>query len=56
MHIHGVSFYVFDRNGVPVAPEEAGAKDVLVEGRDRAHTYASTTPRMDTLTCTIATT
>ncbi|MGB3525322.1 MAG: multicopper oxidase domain-containing protein [Flavobacteriales bacterium] len=33
MHIHGVSFYVIDRNGVPVAPEEAGAKDVVLVER-----------------------
>ncbi len=33
MHIHGVSFFVIDRNGVPVAPEEAGAKDVVLVER-----------------------
>ncbi len=30
MHIHGCSFFVLDRNGVPPAPEEAGAKDVVL--------------------------
>ncbi|MBZ0204963.1 MAG: multicopper oxidase domain-containing protein [Flavobacteriales bacterium] len=30
MHIHGVSFFVLDRNGIPPAPEEAGAKDVVL--------------------------
>ncbi len=30
MHIHGCSFFVLDRNGIPPAPEEAGAKDVVL--------------------------
>ncbi|MBK9421474.1 MAG: multicopper oxidase domain-containing protein [Flavobacteriales bacterium] len=30
MHIHGVSFFVLDRNGVAPPPEEAGAKDVVL--------------------------
>ncbi|MGV9013293.1 MAG: multicopper oxidase domain-containing protein [Flavobacteriales bacterium] len=30
MHIHGVSFFVLDRNGVVPPPEEAGAKDVVL--------------------------
>lgn len=30
MHIHGVSFFVLDRNGIPPPPEEAGAKDVVL--------------------------
>jgi bilirubin oxidase len=30
MHIHGVSFHILDRNGEPPAPEEAGAKDVVL--------------------------
>ena len=30
MHIHGCSFFVLDRNGVAPAPEEAGAKDVVL--------------------------
>lgn len=33
MHIHGVSFFVMNRNGLPVAPEEAGAKDVVLVDR-----------------------
>ncbi len=33
MHVHGVSFFVLDRNGVAVAPEEAGAKDVVLVDR-----------------------
>ncbi len=33
MHVHGVSFFVLDRNGVVVAPEEAGAKDVVLVDR-----------------------
>ena len=34
MHIHGVSFFVLDRNGIPVAPEEAGAKDVVLVNKN----------------------
>ncbi len=30
MHVHGVSFFVLDRDGIPPAPEEAGAKDVVL--------------------------
>lgn len=30
MHIHGVSFHVLERNGVPPPPEEQGAKDVVL--------------------------
>lgn len=30
MHIHGCSFFVLDRDGVPPPPEEAGAKDVVL--------------------------
>ena len=30
MHLHGVSFWVLERNGVPPPPEEQGAKDVVL--------------------------
>lgn len=47
MHIHGCSFFVLDRDGVPPPPEEAGAKDVvLVDAGETVRVIA----RFDNLT------
>ncbi|OJW81493.1 MAG: hypothetical protein BGO69_08885 [Bacteroidetes bacterium 46-16] len=31
-HIHDVHFFILDRNGIPPAPKESGAKDVVLVG------------------------
>jgi FtsP/CotA-like multicopper oxidase with cupredoxin domain len=58
MHIHGVSFFVLDRNGVPPPLWEQGAKDVVLvdAGETVRSSCASATPRLAGPSCTIATT